>query len=204
VPGFLKIAGTPDVVAAQVANGSGDIQAAMRAVDVFEGLTAQEAQFVAARDSFFMATVSQDGWPYVQHRGGPPGFLRVIDPRTLAFADFRGNRQYLSVGNLAGAARCALILVDYPNRARLKLFARVEVRDLGGDPELARQLATPGYKARPERALVLHVEGTDWNCAQHITQRFTAAELEPVSRRLAELEAENAILRTQLAAAGAA
>jgi predicted pyridoxine 5'-phosphate oxidase superfamily flavin-nucleotide-binding protein len=185
MPGFLKVSGTPAVIAAQYANGSGPALARMRAADSFDGLTAVEAQFIAARDGFYMATVSETGWPYVQHRGGPPGFLKVLDDRTLAFADFRGNRQYVSLGNLAGDDRAALILMDYANGARLKLFVRVEVRGLAADPELASAVDLPGYRARPERALLLRIEASDWNCKQHIAQRFTLDEL---AARLEQLE----------------
>jgi len=147
--------------------------------------------------------VSETGWPYVQHRGGPAGFLRVLDDRTLAFADFRGNRQYISIGNLAADDRTALILMDYPRRRRLKIYAHVEAKDLDNDPVLAGKLALPGYKARPERALLLHLKAFDWNCPQHITRRFSEAELEPalapVRLRLDRLEAENGALRQKLA-----
>jgi predicted pyridoxine 5'-phosphate oxidase superfamily flavin-nucleotide-binding protein len=142
----------------------------------------------------------------VQHRGGPPGFLRLLDDRTLAFADFRGNRQYISLGNLGANDRAALILMDYPARRRLKIYAHIEARDLATDPELADTLATPGYRARPERALVLHLDAFDWNCPQHITPRFTEAELDevlaPMRARIDTLEAENRLLRQKLAAQG--
>jgi len=204
--GFLDIARTPSVKAAQAANGSAalwDNFGGDRARDRF---TYAEVAFIGQRDSFYMATVSESGWPYVQHRGGPPGFLRVIDDRTLAFADFRGNRQYISLGNLSANDRVALILVDYPRRARLKIYAHIEAVDLSADPDLAAKLAVPGYKARPERALLLHLDAFDWNCPQHITPRFTEAELTdilaPVRQRLDALEAENRTLRDRLAAQG--
>src|SRR5579864_4220716 len=128
--GFLEIAGTPGVKAAQEANGVGEMWSDFKGHRAFDRFTDAEASFIAARDSFYMATVSETGWPYVQHRGGPPGFLRVLDDETLAIADFRGNRQYISVGNLAAGNRAALILMDYPNRRRLKIFAHVEVKSL--------------------------------------------------------------------------
>ncbi len=152
-----------------------------------------------------MATVSESGWPYVQHRGGPVGFLRVIDDRTLAFADFRGNRQYISLGNLAADDRAALILIDYPNRRRLKIFARIEPKVLADDPELAAKLALPGYRGLPERALLVRLEAFDWNCPQHITPRYTEAELAealaPIRLRIERLERENKALRESLATA---
>ena len=203
--GFLDIAATPAVRAVQAAMGvnrnwqdfAGDRQ--------FDAFTPNEIAFIARRDSFYIATVSETGWPYVQHRGGPPGFLKVVDSRTLAFADYRGNRQYLSVGNLSADDRAALILMDYAGRARLKIYARVEAVALDADPDLAALVADPGYRARPERILLLHLEAFDWNCPQHITPRFTepeiAAAVQPLRERLAALEAENAGLRARLAAA---
>ncbi|MEP9375468.1 pyridoxamine 5'-phosphate oxidase family protein [Aquabacter sp. CN5-332] len=201
---FLDMATTPSVKAAQEANGAGAYWAGFRGERMFDRFTEAEAAFIAARDSFYMATVSESGWPYVQHRGGPPGFLRVLDETTLGFADFRGNRQYISVGNIAADDRVSLILMDYAGRRRLKIFAHMEVRDLADDPELAEKLGTPGYKAKVERALILKLEAFDWNCPQHITPRYTDTELEgalaPVRRHIQALEAENAALREKLAA----
>lgn len=202
---FLEIASTPSVRAAQEANGSRQMWEGTRGDRTFDRFTDREAAFIAARDSLYMATVSETGWPYVQHRGGPPGFLKVLDDKTLGFVDLRGNRQYISLGNIAKNDRVALILVDYPNRARLKILAHMEAHDLRADPELAARLALPGYKGNPERAFVLRLETFDWNCPQHITPRFTVAELEttvsPLLARIAALEQENAALRA--AAAGA-
>ncbi len=202
--GFLDIAMTPSVKAAQQANGSGDYWDNFKGRHRFDRFTDAEKQFIAARDSFYMATVSETGWPYVQHRGGPAGFLRVLDDKTLAFPDFRGNRQYITVGNAAVSDRAALFLMDYPNRRRLKIYAHIEIRDLGNDPALAAALAMPDYKAKVERAIVLHLEGFNWNCSQHITQRFSEAELhealEPVRLRLRELEFENKKLRELVSA----
>lgn len=201
---FLDIAATPSVRAAQAANGSRDMWEHFTGHRTFDRFTADEAAFVVARDSCYMATVSESGWPYVQHRGGPPGFLKVLDEKTLGFADFRGNRQYISLGNVAADDRVALILVDYPNRARLKILAHMEVRDLAADPDLAARLALPGYQAKLERAFLLHLEAFDWNCPQHITPRYTMADIEPaiasLQNRIAELEVENRALRARLAA----
>ena len=201
---FLDIAATPSVRAAQAANGSRDMWENFKGHRTFDRFTENEAAFIAARDSFYMATVSETGWPYVQHRGGPRGFLKVLDDKTLGFADFRGNLQYISVGNLAADDRAALILVDYPNRARLKILAHVEVRSIAADSELAARLSLPGYKGKPERALLLHLETFDWNCQQHITPRFTIDEIEaavaPLRARIVQLEAENQALRAQAAA----
>jgi uncharacterized protein len=140
----------------------------------------------------------------VQHRGGPAGFIRILDEKTLAIPDFRGNRQYISTGNLATNDRAALILVDYPHRRRLKLYAHVESRDLASNPELAAELALPSYRAKVERGLVIHLEAFDWNCPQHIIPRFSEAELAPalapMRARLEALEAENQTLRAELTA----
>jgi predicted pyridoxine 5'-phosphate oxidase superfamily flavin-nucleotide-binding protein len=199
---FLDILSTPTVKAAQAANRSAEFWSDFHGKRGFERFTEVEAAFIAERESFYMATVSENGWPYVQHRGGPPGFLRILDEKTLAFADFRGNRQYISIGNLAADDRAALILMDYPARRRLKILAHVEAKDLTGDSDLAAKLATPGYKAKQERAMLFHLEAFDWNCPQHITPRFTEAELAqalaPIRRRMAELEAENKSLRERL------
>ncbi|HEX9168257.1 MAG TPA: pyridoxamine 5'-phosphate oxidase family protein [Roseiarcus sp.] len=204
--GFLDIAATPGVRAAQEASGSGEYWASFHGDRAFDHFTEAERAFIAERDSFYMATVSESGWPYVQHRGGPTGFIRVLDDRTLAIADFRGNRQYISTGNLGSDDRAALILMDYPNRRRLKMFAHVEARDLAADPELAERLTMPGYRAKVERGLVVHLAAFDWNCPQHITPRFSGAELAPalapLKARLEALEAENKALRSRLGAEG--
>jgi predicted pyridoxine 5'-phosphate oxidase superfamily flavin-nucleotide-binding protein len=201
---FLDIAATPSVKAAQVANGSAELWSDFNSRRTFDRFTQAEAAFIATRDSFYMATVSESGWPYVQHRGGPPGFLHILDDKTLAFADFRGNRQYISVGNLAADDRASLFLMDYPARRRLKIYAHVEAKDLRADPELAERLATPGYRAKPERALLLHLQAFDWNCPQHITPRFSEPELAealaPMRLRLEQLEIENKALREKVTA----
>jgi hypothetical protein len=202
--GFLDIASTPGVRAAQEANGSGDYWANFHGDRAFDRFTPAEAAFIAERDSFYMATVSESGWPYVQHRGGPPGFIRILDEMTLAIPDFRGNRQYISTGNLATDDRAALILMDYPHRRRLKIYAHVEARDLSANPDLVAKLTLPDTKAKVERALVIHLTAFDWNCPQHITPRFSEAELEPALQpfraRLEALEEENQALRAELAA----
>ena len=203
--GFLDIAATPSVRAAQAAMGADHLWRDFEGDRAFDRFTDAEAAFIAARDSFYMATLSETGWPYVQHRGGPPGFLELIDDRTLAFADLRGNRQYISVGNLAANDRACLFLMDYPRRARLKILARVEVVPLDADDSLTRRVTAGLGRARPERILRLRLEAFDWNCSQHITPRFTEAEVgaavRPLRERLSELEAENSALRARLASA---
>jgi uncharacterized protein len=175
--GFLDIAATPSVQAAQAAMGSDHLFRDFQGDRAFDRFTENEAAFIAARDNFYMATVSETGWPYIQHRGGPTGFLKVVDEKTLAFADYQGNRQYISVGNLAADDRAALILIDYPRRARMKIYAHVEHVALDVDPTWKPSFVTPDYKARPERILKLRLEAFDWNCPQHITSRFTQAEI---------------------------
>ena len=161
-------------------------------------LSENEIAFLAERDSFYLGSVGENGWPYVQHRGGPKGFLKVLDETTIGFADFRGNRQYISVGNLNADGRVSLFLMDYPNRQRLKLWVRARVVHPDEDPELVARLELPGYKARIERGIIMAVEAVDWNCPQHITPRFTEAEIE---RLVAPLIEENRSLQAQLAQA---
>ena len=152
-----------------------------------------------------MATISESGWPYVQHRGGPKGFLKVLDEKTMGFADFRGNLQYISLGNIATRDKTSLFFMDYPNRTRLKMFVHTEERSLAGDPTLSAALSLPGYKAKVERALIFHLEAFDWNCPQHITPRYTKEELQPmfdgIEAQLRQLRAENKQLRNQSNAA---
>jgi predicted pyridoxine 5'-phosphate oxidase superfamily flavin-nucleotide-binding protein len=144
-------------------------------------LTEFEREFIAARDSLYLASVTPDGWPYLQHRGGPKGFLKVVDERTLAFADFAGNKQYITAGNLASTDRVALFLMDYPQQARLKIIGRARVLEPGADPELERIVKTPAYAAKLERIVVISVTAYDWNCSQHIIPRWTAEELRVLS-----------------------
>ena len=203
--GYLELAATPSVKAAQEANGSAQHWSGLSRDRPSDHFTAAEAAFIAERDSFYMASVSESGWPYVQHRGGPPGFLRVLDSRTLGCADFHGNRQYISVGNLAANDRASLFLMDYPNGRRLKIYAHVEVLDLAEHPDIAAAVTPPAYRAKVERALLFRLEAFDWNCPQHITPRFSEAEIDralaPIRERLERLETENAALRAKLAAA---
>lgn len=170
---YTRIAFTPNVRAVQQRMGS---HAAYRVAEPGStdrvALRAPEMEFIQARDSFYMATVGEDGWPYVQHRGGPVGFLKVLDERTIGFADYRGNRQYITVGNLAGDARASLFLMDYAEQRRLKLWGRARVVDEATEPTLFSQLETPDYRAAVERGVVITVEAWDWNCPQHITPRF--------------------------------
>ena len=195
---FANIAFTPAVKAAQQLDGSraayarnferGDDTQNQRLGDV-------EARFIAEQRSFCMATVSETGWPYVQHRGGPRGFLKVLNDETLAFADFAGNRQLISVGNSVNNDRVALILVDYAHRVRLKILGHLQVHPLPGNDALAHQLHSVDYPARPQRAMTIRVAGFDWNCPQHIPVRMDA---EDVAAALAERDARIAALEEQL------
>lgn len=163
------------------------------------GLTEQETEFIAERDSFYMATSGSSGWPYVQHRGGPPGFLKVFDQQTIAFADFRGNKQYVSAGNLATDVRVALILVDYPHQARLKILGNAQILEGHEADGVIERVHSRTYKAVVERVFVIRVEAFDWNCPQHITPRYTEEQireaLKPTVARIEELERENDELR---------
>lgn len=187
----------PLVRAEQEAQGSRGAYARTEAPSVEpDRLTDREVSFISRRDSFYMATTGTDGWPYIQHRGGPPGFVKILSDRSLGLADFRGNRQYLSVGNLAGDDRAAFFFMDYAQRARLKLIGRVRIVDLKDVAALAVALIDRDYRGVVERGLVIDVEAYDWNCSQHITPRFTMDEIEPViaalKARIAELEAQRA------------
>ena len=188
------IAFTPAVKAEQARRGSERLYAegGFRA-EVTEDLVA----FLAERDSFYLASASAGGRPYIQHRGGPKGFLKPLGPRLLGFADFAGNRQYITLGNLAENDRVFLFLMDYANRARIKLWGRA--RAVEGDAALMAALALPGYRARPERAILIELEAWDVNCRQHIQPRYDEATLgrvvEKLTARIAELEAEVATLK---------
>ncbi len=153
-----------------------------------------EAEFIAARDSFYLGTVSEAGWPYVQHRGGAKGFLHLLNPSTLVFADYQGNRQLLSTGNLSVDNRVSLFLMDYPNRTRLKILGHARAEDARSHPDLAAQLTIPSMKARVERLVFIDVVSFDWNCPKYITPRYSLEEIEelagPLKARIAMLEAE--------------
>jgi predicted pyridoxine 5'-phosphate oxidase superfamily flavin-nucleotide-binding protein len=164
-----------------------------------DGVTVELAAFIGELDTAFLATVSATDAPYIQHRGGPKGFIKVLDDKTLAFADYAGNRQYITISNLAENDRAYLFLLDFAERRRIKIWGRARVVE--DDPALLARLADPGYRARPERAILFTVEACDVNCSQHITPRFTEAEVTeataPMRNRIAALEAENAQLRAQ-------
>ncbi len=187
---YLQTYLTPEVLAAQ-RQYFGRAQS-MPPQPERDPLTQEEVEFIARRDSFYLATVTSDGWPYVQHRGGSPGFLKVIGPNALAFADYRGNRQLLSTGNLAGNDRVALFLMDYAHRERLKILGHARVEDGRAHPELVNQFAAEVDRGIVERVILIEVLSFDWNCPKYITPRFTEAEIElavaPLRQRIAQLE----------------
>lgn len=195
---YMQITYTDDVKAAQEHAGVREVSKRMEQDRPDQALTWQEQLFIRERDHFYMATVNQDGWPYVQYRGGPPGFLKAIGPTTLAYADFRGNRQLISMGNLRSDDRVSLFFMDSANRRRLKILARATVSE---DPALLERLADPDYEATVERAVVFELEAFDWNCPQHITPRLTAEEWAPreaiYKERIADLEARVAELEAR-------
>ena len=198
---FAEIAFTPLVKQEQLQHGSRHLyERVEHSPDPGDRLGPDEQAFIQARDGFYMASVTETGWPYIQFRGGAAGFLRVVDDQTLGFADLRGNRQYISTANLKHDDRVALFFMDYATQTRLKILGRARI--LEGDAEadaLIEQLRMPEEKTPPERAVLIHVEGFDWNCPQHIVPRYTEAELtkilEPIRLRLEALEAENKRLR---------
>lgn len=189
---FHAITGTPSVRDAR--RRYYRVETAPGPAGARDALADDEREFIRRRDSFYLATVNEAGWPYVQHRGGPPGFLRVIRPDLLAFADYPGNRQLLSTGNLAANDRVALFLMDYPRRERLKILGHARVVDARGQPDLAAQLAEPAMAAHVERIFFIDVVTYDWNCPKYITPRHTAEEIQelvaPLRQRITELETQ--------------
>jgi predicted pyridoxine 5'-phosphate oxidase superfamily flavin-nucleotide-binding protein len=189
---YREILFSPTVRAAQAAQGSTGYPDGP-GTDAPDRITENEAAFITARDSFYLATNGADGWPYLQHRGGPAGFVHVLDPGTLGFVEFRGNRQYISLGNLAADSKASLFFMDYANRARLKLIGHLRAAPLSEAPQLLAGLPDDKLRARAERLMLIRVEAFDWNCPQYIEPRFTQAAIAPAINRLqtriAELEA---------------
>lgn len=185
---FAKLAFTPSVQAIQEQQGSAEAYQKFLENEAEEAnkLTNREIEFISERDGFYQSSVSETNWPYVQFRGGPKGFLKILDEQTIAYADYRGNRQYISTGNLTTNKRTSLILMDYPNRRRLKIWGEVNIIDATSDPSLISSLNDETYKALPERAVLITIKAFDWNCPQHIPQRLTLEELEPNIQPLRE------------------
>ena len=178
---FTKYTFTESVKKAQERYGTRHAYARMETAGDRYVLMDKESSFIQSRDSFYMASVGENGWPYVQFRGGPKGFLKVIDDTTLAYADFRGNGQYISTGNIQASRKAALILMDYPSRQRLKIWVEASIIEAEQDAELAQQLTMPDYSARIERLVILAIQAYDWNCPQHITPRYTIDEIKALT-----------------------
>lgn len=201
---YAHVAFTESVRQVQRERGSAQAMDRMLAGDTGkpDALGVDEAAFITARDGFYLASVGEDGWPYVQFRGGPPGFVHVLDSGTLAYTEVRGNRQYITTGNLRGDDRVSLFFMDYPTRTRLKVLGRAETKGLTEYPELGEKLADIRTDGSPEQLMMIRVEGLAWNCSKHITPRFSEAELSealhPVRQRIEELMEENQALRAQL------
>jgi predicted pyridoxine 5'-phosphate oxidase superfamily flavin-nucleotide-binding protein len=199
---YGKIAFGEAAKAMQEEAGSRPVYARMERENRKDGLSTYEASFIAQRDSFYMASITESGFPYIQHRGGPKGFLKVLDAKRIGFIDFSGNKQYVSVGNFETNPNVSLFLMDYAHKIRLKIFARAEVIELKDNTDLYEKLDLKDYKFRPERMIVFHVESFDWNCPQHITPRYTAEEVEvmmtPQKDYISHLEAEIARLKATL------
>jgi predicted pyridoxine 5'-phosphate oxidase superfamily flavin-nucleotide-binding protein len=188
--GFAEIAFTPGVQGVQEQMGSRRGYARLLGGPAHHHrLGPNEAAFIGARDSFYIASVGATGWPYIQHRGGPKGFLRVLDDATIGFADFSGNRQYVSVGNIAGDDRVSLFLMDYPNRTRLKILGHA--RQIGLEDPALERLIIPGYSARVERGLLIAIAAFDWNCPQHITRAIQSKRSRRRTPRAAEAETQS-------------
>jgi uncharacterized protein len=205
---FAEIGFSPASKVLQEKFGSRTSYARVESNTFYDGLTEQEREFIAQCDSFYMATVGENGFPYIQHRGGPKGFLSVLDANRLGFIDFSGNKQYISLGNLATNQNVALFLMDYARKTRLKIYAKAEIVELADNPKLFDALDLGHYNARPERIFVLNIEAFDWNCPQHITQRFTTEDmgkaLQSQKAYIKQLENEIETLKMTLKNAGLA
>ena len=196
---YSEIAFTPSVRKQQELNGSRTVYAARETTEAaeYDVLGPEEAAFIKAQDSFYIASVSETGWPSIQHRGGPIGFVNVVNDHQIAFADFRGNRQYISIGNLAVDNRVALFFMDYARKARIKIMGRARIADPATEPELAAAVVSSSYKAKIERIFIIDIEAFDWNCPQHITPRYSEAQ---VMQGVEALKARISVLEAALAA----
>ncbi|QKJ64934.1 pyridoxamine 5'-phosphate oxidase family protein [Flavobacterium sp. M31R6] len=203
---FAEIAFTDAVKALQEQHGSRKGYERMEKFNIIDGLSQNEMDFISNRDSFYLASIGEKNFPYIQHRGGPKSFVKVLDKNTIGFIDFSGNKQYISVGNFATNNNVALIMMDYPARARLKILAKAEIIELKDNPELLSKLDLDDYQFRPERMMLFHIEAFDWNCPQHIKQRFTLEEIqiafEPKFQYISKLEEEIENLKSRLKDSG--
>ncbi len=199
---FAEIAFSDSVKEFQKKFGSRASYARMEKESFIDGLSYAEVNFILQRDSFYMASIGENKFPYIQHRGGPKGFLKVLDTKRIACIDFSGNKQYITLGNVATNNNVCLFLMDYANKARLKIFAKLEIVELSDNQELHDLLNLEDYKFKPERMMIFHIEAYDWNCPQHIVPRFTIEDIQtillPQKERIAELEAEIIDLKNKL------
>lgn len=199
---YAELAFTDAVKVLQENNGSRRGYDRMEKFGVVDGLSENEISFIKDRNSFYLASFGENKFPYIQHRGGPKGFLKVLDSKRLGFIDFSGNKQYISVGNMETNKNVSLIMLDYPAKARLKIFATAEIVELNDEPELYGLLDLNDYKFRPERMMVFNIEAYDWNCPQHITPRYTVEEIkesfESQYSYINSLEEEIKILKSKL------
>ncbi len=198
---YANTAFTEEIKAIQERQGSRDVYQRVEKQSYRDGLTEVEMGFISGMDSFYMASIGENGFPYIQHRGGPKGFVKIMDKETLGMIDFSGNKQYISVGNIATNNNVSLIMVSYPMRARLKIYAKAEVIEIEDNPALFQELKPEDYKSKPERMLIFHIEAYDWNCPQHIIARYTEMEIkqiiEPKLEYIEKLEGELKMLREQ-------
>ncbi|GAA3774802.1 pyridoxamine 5'-phosphate oxidase family protein [Flavobacterium ginsengiterrae] len=177
---YQELAFSDAIKEIQEKKGSRNSYARMEKTSYTDGLTESEIGFIESMDSFYMATYGENEFPYIQHRGGPPGFVKIIDDKTIGIVDFAGNRQYISSGNISKNPKVAIIMVSYPQRARLKMYAEAEIIDIEADSELYEKLKPEDYKFRPEQMMIFKIKAYDWNCPQHITPRFSVAEIQEV------------------------
>lgn len=198
---FAEIAFTDPIKKLQEKYGSRKSYERMEKFNVIDGLTTNEKTFIENQNSFYLATTNTNNYPYIQHRGGPKGFLKVLDSKRLGFIDFSGNKQYISVGNIKTNKNISIFIMDYPNKSRLKIFAKSEIIEVADNPTLFKNLNLKDYNFKPERMIVFHIEAYDWNCPQHITQRYTMQEIEeainPLKNHIENLEAQIKALTTK-------
>ena len=199
---YAKLAFTDAIKNLQERLGSRASYERMQKMSYVDGLTEYETEFIAQLDSFYMSSFGENGYPYIQHRGGPKGFIKVIDNATIGIVDFSGNKQYISAGNITKNPKVSLILVSYPLRARMKIYAEAEIVEINEDHNLYNFLRPQDYKFKPERMIIFHIKAYDWNCPQHITPKFSVAEMqeifEPQKQYINKLEQENEALKKKL------
>jgi predicted pyridoxine 5'-phosphate oxidase superfamily flavin-nucleotide-binding protein len=199
---YSELAFSDDIKAIQERMGSRGAYERVQKMSYVDGLTAVERRFISEMDSFYMASYGSNEYPYIQHRGGPKGFIKVIDEQTIGIVDFSGNRQYISVGNIAKNSNVSLILVSYPMKARLKIYAEAEIVEISENPSLYDFLKPEDYTFKPERLMLFHMKAYDWNCPQHITPRYSAADIQKITEAkdqyIQQLEQEVEVLRAKL------